>query len=424
MEDVSPKLLKMVRDSFQASFDSDSKIKSIYEKIKAGTATYLEANDFAVKAGEHLAKAYKQISAADLPDGKMYYNIANSIIPPTMTNNYDLVSEVATQIQQNLNEEAGIGLKALTPELNQDRIDGIVNRISSEDDFDAIKWILDSPIVDFSQSIIDDSIRRNAEFHGEAGMTPKIVRKNAFFGCCKWCSRLQGTYVYPDVPQDVYRRHENCRCKVDYHPGDGKKQNVHSKEWARDGKQLEERLNQKNRGKKVFITEQAVDKVQLIEIPELSDEVNRYIWKTHKELLQFARTENASNEVACLIDLKELKKLPFVKGDRHAVDILADTDSYHWISSAEDRSLMICHNHPGLTFFSKNDLSMFMSRSVKTMSIVNNQGKTLYITKTEKFDFMKAIEEMEKAKKKYQKDPDKCVEEFVKKGYNFGMEHN
>lgn len=234
MEDVSPKLLKMVRDSFQASFDRDSKIKSIYEKIEAGTATYLEANDFAVRAGEHLAKAYKQISAADLPDGKMYYNIANSIIPPTMTNNYDLVSEIATQIQQNLNEEAGIGLKALTPELNQDRIDGIVNRISSVDDFDAIKWILDSPIVDFSQSIIDDSIRRNAEFHGEAGMTPKIVRKNAFFGCCKWCSKLQGTYVYPDVPQDVYRRHQNCRCTVDYHPGNGKKQNVHNKGWKKE----------------------------------------------------------------------------------------------------------------------------------------------------------------------------------------------
>lgn len=233
MEDVSPKLLKMVRDSFQVSLDRDSKIKSIYEKIEAGTATYLEANDFAVRAGEHLAKAYKQISAADLPDGKMYYNIANSIIPPTMTNNYDLVSEIATQIQQNLNEEEGIGLKALTPELNQDRIDGIVNRISSEDDFDAIKWILDSPIVDFSQSIIDDSIRRNAEFHGEAGMTPKIVRKNAFFGCCKWCSKLQGTYVYPDVPQDVYRRHQNCRCTVDYHPGNGKVQNVHTKGWKK-----------------------------------------------------------------------------------------------------------------------------------------------------------------------------------------------
>lgn len=30
---------------------------------------------------------------------------------------------------------------------------------------------------------------------------------------------------------DVYRRHQRCRCTVDYYPGDGKVQNVHTKEW-------------------------------------------------------------------------------------------------------------------------------------------------------------------------------------------------
>lgn len=28
--------------------------------------------------------------------------------------------------------------------------------------------------------------------------------------------------VYPDVPPDVYRRHERCRCTVLYDPADGK----------------------------------------------------------------------------------------------------------------------------------------------------------------------------------------------------------
>ena len=49
---------------------------------------------------------------------------------------------------------------------------------------------------------------------------------------CKRCSSLAGVYEYPDVPEDVYRRHENCRCTVEYDPGDGKKlQNVHTKKW-------------------------------------------------------------------------------------------------------------------------------------------------------------------------------------------------
>ena len=50
-------------------------------------------------------------------------------------------------------------------------------------------------------------------------------------GCCEWCRALAGTYSYPDVPKDVYRRHQRCRCTVDYYPGNGKIQNVHSKQW-------------------------------------------------------------------------------------------------------------------------------------------------------------------------------------------------
>lgn len=420
MEDVSPKLLKQVQDSFQASFDNDKRLKKIYEKIEAGTATYSEANDFAVYAGEHLAKAYKQITSADLPDGRMYYNIANSIIPPTMTNNYDLVSQVATQIQQNLNEEAGIGLKAITPELNEDRIDGIVNRISSEANFDDISWILDSPIVDFSQSIVDDSIRENAEFHGEAGMTPKIIRKNAYFGCCDWCSKLEGTYIYPDVPQDVYRRHDNCRCKVDYHPGNGKKQNVHSREWRKES--LEETLNSKNRGKKVMITDQAIEKVGTISPSGFSEDMIEYTRTTNKELLSFARSENFSNEVACVVDLENLTRLSFVPGSEHYVDILGDTDSYHWIASKTQRSLMICHNHPGLTDFSMNDISVFMQPTVKTMTIVTNQGKMSYISKNDQYDYKKAVLNMRTLREKYGADFDKVVDKFLKDGYNYGIE--
>lgn len=160
----------------------------------------------------------------------MYYNIANRVITPTLTDNYNLVSDVTSEIQTSLNEAAGIGIKAVKPELNQDRIDGIINRISSEDNYDDVSWILDEPVKNFSQSIVDDFVKANAEFHAKAGLQPKIVRKLAG-NCCKWCSRLAGTYTYPDVPKDVYRRHERCRCTVNYYPVDGKIQNVHTKQW-------------------------------------------------------------------------------------------------------------------------------------------------------------------------------------------------
>lgn len=70
----------------------------------------------------------------------------------------------------------------------------------------------------------------NVAMHGRAGLIPKIIRK-AESKCCEWCSKLAGEYEYPEVPDEVYQRHERCRCTVDYDPGNGKRQNVHTKQW-------------------------------------------------------------------------------------------------------------------------------------------------------------------------------------------------
>lgn len=232
MEDITPGLLKKITEEFDSLFNKSGLITKLYARVRDGTATYQDANDIAVEVGQILGKAYKDNLSADiLPDGRMYYNIADRVITPTMTNNYELITEVTDHVQKSLNEAADIGLKAITPELNMDRIRGIVDRVSEAIDFDEIAWILAEPVVNYSQSIVDDAIRANAEFHAKAGLQPVITRKVAG-NCCDWCKALAGKYHYPyDVPADVYRRHQRCRCTVDYDPKDGKVQNVHSKLW-------------------------------------------------------------------------------------------------------------------------------------------------------------------------------------------------
>lgn len=231
MEDIAPGLLKNIQDDFKDQFSKNDLIETLYKKVKDGAATYAEANDFSVEAGKILANVFQSnISSEVLPDGKMYYNIAKRVVEPMMKNNYVLITDVTDQVQQKLNETANIGIKPITPELNQDRIDGILNKVSSAELYDDVAWILDEPMVNFSQSIVDDAIKENAKFHAKAGMQPKIVRRLAG-GCCDWCRSLAGTYSYPDVPQDVYRRHQRCRCTIDYIPRDGKIQNVHTKQW-------------------------------------------------------------------------------------------------------------------------------------------------------------------------------------------------
>lgn len=100
--------------------------------------------------------------------------------------------------------------------------------------FDNVSWLLDAVVSNFCMSIVDDSVKANADFQYNAGMSPKIVRTTDG-KCCEWCSKLAGTYDYEKVSNtgnNVFRRHKNCTCVVEFHPGDGRKQNVHIKQWS------------------------------------------------------------------------------------------------------------------------------------------------------------------------------------------------
>lgn len=87
--------------------------------------------------------------------------------------------------------------------------------------------VLHRALSNISQGMTDKYIERNALFRYESGMQPKIIRKSSGH-CCEWCNKVAGTYSYPDVPKDVYRRHDNCDCTVEYMCGK-QRTNIHTK---------------------------------------------------------------------------------------------------------------------------------------------------------------------------------------------------
>lgn len=178
--------------------------------------------------GKALAEAFQEnLSSAELPNGRMYYNIAQKVIVPMLENNYTMISDNAVAIQESLNQAAGIGIKGQVADFNTEKATGIVQRVADELNFDDIKWILDNPVINFSQSIVDDTIKKNAEFHSGAGLTARITR-TAEAKACKWCRNLAGSYTYPDVPEDIWKRHENDRCVILYTPKKGAKTEIHT----------------------------------------------------------------------------------------------------------------------------------------------------------------------------------------------------
>ena len=242
-EDMLPKILEEVKKAFEEGYTSNIKISSLVNKVDSKSATYIDANSYAIEVGKILANTFKnKICSKELPDGRMYYNIAKRLVDDTLKNNHRLISDYTVSVQKELNRKAKLSLAAKKPKVNEDRIRGIVERISKEEDYDKIKWILDEPVINFSQAIVDDAIQENAAFHEKAGLHPKITRLSTG-KCCEWCSRLVGTYDYLGAPSDVFHRHQNCRCNCDYNPGDGRTQDVWSKIWKKN--EIKDRRNKR-----------------------------------------------------------------------------------------------------------------------------------------------------------------------------------
>lgn len=236
MADLANELVAAVRRAFTRNCKSDTVIAGIEDTLKKNGVSYREAEEYAARLGEMLAKAYQETITPDLlPDGRIDEELAEALIRQLLSQNYEEAARVAAQVQTSLNRSAGLGMKGLQPEVNQDRITGLIKKTASYDSYEKQAWVLDEPVVNCTQSAVEETIRKNADAHFRSGLHPKIKRLSVG-GCCKWCNSLAGTYDYP-VPKEIYRRHERCRCLVLYDPGDGKVQNAHTKKTYDDAKE-------------------------------------------------------------------------------------------------------------------------------------------------------------------------------------------
>lgn len=220
MVDISPALYEQLSEAFYKRYNEDETIK----KLLTERTSYANGNAYALRIGEILGDLLANIGAGDLPEGRMYYNIAEKVVAPLMRNNYELVANFCDVIQKFLNDKAGISFNPVKPTINEDRLLGILDEIANALNYDEVKTRLPSQMANYSQNVVTDYVQTNAEYHYKAGLNPKIVRRLGYggeAGTCKWCQRLAGVYDYADVQNagnDVWRHHEDCFCSIEFIP--------------------------------------------------------------------------------------------------------------------------------------------------------------------------------------------------------------
>lgn len=151
--DIAPELLESVMTDCKDLMADDNSLKTIMFSLK-DNPDYLQANNYAIRIGELFSKVIESNIIADkLPEGKIYYNIAKKVLEPVLGENYRQVKEVCGYVQKELNIKAGIRLKPVVPPIDQDRVDGLVDKISSYDNYDKAKWLTEDPVVNLASTL-------------------------------------------------------------------------------------------------------------------------------------------------------------------------------------------------------------------------------------------------------------------------------
>lgn len=170
---------------------------------------------------------------------------------------------------------------------------------------------------------------------------------------------------------------------------------------------------------KVNITPQAIEKVPLVNIPTLSDVENRNIQLMHKQLLEDAMKNNYSNEVSYILSKNGVSK---IYGTENSVDFAKSHETELLLKLSPERSLDVLHNHPKGSTFSVEDIDFFVrTNSVRSLTIVTNQGKVMYLIKTKKVSIQKMVESLYNLT--YSDDLTENIDKIVKSLYTLGVKY-
>ena len=243
-KDVVPELMKSIEKAFEIHTANDKRLARVLTRVRDGTATQMDGHTYALCIGRDSSQALQDVlTERNLPDGQLYYNIATRTVVPTLENNQMLINDVAAEIQAALDARADIGLKTVKPGFPVRRVSDLIDKMTVDGISlaDALIWIRE-PIVNNSEAFYDDFIKENAKFRSKAGMKTTLTRI-AEAKCCEWCAALAGTYEYGSAPDDIYRRHEFCRCTVTYQSKKISQNAWSKKQWQSTPEELERREN-------------------------------------------------------------------------------------------------------------------------------------------------------------------------------------
>lgn len=130
MTDAVPELYARIEREFSRSVSTDPWIRSFLRRVEDGTAGSEDASRYAGRLGIHAGNALaKGLKKESLPDGKLYWNIANRTIRPLLEEVHRRVNDAAAAVLEAENKKNGIGLKPMRGPWPENRVKDLIDKI-------------------------------------------------------------------------------------------------------------------------------------------------------------------------------------------------------------------------------------------------------------------------------------------------------
>lgn len=130
--DIVPALYEQIQKDFKQNIGENQTVISVSEKLANNTATSKEIALYAGALGECAAKALeKNLTENTLPNGTLYWNIAERTIIPLLEITHRMVLNAAEIVQKKEDEAIGIRLNPIKPDFPAERVKDLVDKLIS-----------------------------------------------------------------------------------------------------------------------------------------------------------------------------------------------------------------------------------------------------------------------------------------------------
>ena len=131
-KDVVPALVEGIDATFSSLVSADAIIRAFNSKLAKGTATQKDVFNYTSRLGRHASKSLKMCLTPDnLPDGKLYWNIATRTVKPLLQRVHEMINDAANAVQSIEDKKANIGIKPKSAPFPDDRISDLLNKLCS-----------------------------------------------------------------------------------------------------------------------------------------------------------------------------------------------------------------------------------------------------------------------------------------------------